>query len=122
MKWWLIILFIADISAYATATFCSLEGLTTLLFAQCQGLICLQSNYMHLIQLVGPIEGNANVDKNFCALADDRKVIASFVSIASVIEDIGTFAVDTLDTLDVVEKNYLYQMSEMCCKSDCRYY
>ena len=38
MKWWLVILFIADISAHATATFCSLEGLTTLLFAQRQGL------------------------------------------------------------------------------------
>jgi hypothetical protein len=64
MKWWLIILFIADISANATATFPSLEGLTTLLFAQCQGLICLQSKYMHLFQAAGLIEGNANFDEN----------------------------------------------------------
>ena len=85
MKWWLIIAFITDISAYAKATFCSLEGLTTLLFAQCQGLICLQSNYMHLFQAVGPMEGNGNVDENVCALSDDRKFTASFVSIASVI-------------------------------------
>ena len=77
MKWWLIILFIADISAYATATFHSLEGLTTLLFAQRQGLICLQSNFMHLFQAVGPMEGNANVDENVCALSDDRKFSAS---------------------------------------------
>ena len=114
MKWWLIILFIADISAYATATFCSLEGLTTLLFAQRQGLICLQSNYMHLFQAVGPMEGNANVDENVCALSDDGKFSASFVSIASVIEDIGTFAVETLDALDVVEKNQLYQNVSKC--------
>jgi hypothetical protein len=109
MKWWLIFPFIADISAYATATFCSLEGLTTLLFAQHQGLICLQSNYMHLFQAVGPIEGNANVDENVCALSDDRKFSASFVSIANVIEDIGTFEVETFDALDVVKKNQLYQ-------------
>ena len=114
MKWWLIILFIADISAYATATFHSLEGLTTLLFAQRQGLICLQSNYMHLFQVVAPMEGNANVDENVCALSDDRKFSASFVSIASVIEDIGTFAVETLDALDVVEKNQLYQNVSKC--------
>ena len=102
------------ISAYATATFCSLEGLTTLLFAQCQGLICLQSNYMHLFQAVGPMEGNGNVDENVCALSDDRKFTASFVSTASVIEDIGTFAVETLDALDVVEKNQLYQNVSKC--------
>ena len=71
MIWWLIIVFIADISAYAIVTFCSLEGLTTLLFAQCQGLLCLQSNNMHLFQAVGPMEGNANVDENVCALSDD---------------------------------------------------
>ena len=114
MKWWLIILFIADISANATATFCSLDGLTTLLFAQHQGLLHLQSNYMHLCQAVGPMEGNANVDENVCALSDDRKFTASFVSIASVIEGIGTFAVETLDTLDVVEKNQLYQNVSKC--------
>ena len=114
MKWWLIILFIADISANATATFHSFEGLTTLLFAQCQGLICLQSNYMHLFQAVGPMEGNANVDENVCALSDDRKFSASFVIVASVIEDIGTFAVETLDALDVVEKNQLYQNVSKC--------
>jgi hypothetical protein len=39
---------------------------------------------------------------------------ASFVSIASVIEDIGTFAVETLDALDVVEKNQLYQNVSKC--------
>ena len=112
MKWWLTILFIADISANFTATFPSLEGLTTLLFALCQGLICLQSNYMHLFQAAGPIEGIANVDENVCALSGDRKFTASFVSIASVIEDIGTFPVETLDALDVDEKNQLYQMSQ----------
>ena len=114
MKWWLIILFIADISANATATFCSLEGLTTLLFAQLQGLLHLQSNYMHIFQVDGPIEGNANIDENVCALSDDRKFTASFVSIASVIEDIGTFAVEILDALDVVEKNQLYQNVSKC--------
>ena len=103
------LLFIADISAYATATFCSLEGLTTLLFAQYQGLICLQSNYIHLFQAVAPMEGNANVDENVYTLLDDRKFSVSFVIIASVIEDIGTFAVETLDALHVVEKNQLHQ-------------
>ena len=48
---------------------------------------------MHLFQADGPMEGNANVDENVCALSDDGKFSASFVSIASVIEDIGTFAV-----------------------------
>ena len=80
-----IILFIADISANATVTFCSLEGLTTLLFAQCHDLLCFQSNYMHIFQAAGPIEGNANVDENVCALSDVRKFSAFFVSIASVI-------------------------------------
>ena len=105
---------IADISANATATFHSLEGLTTLLFTQCQDLICLQSNYMHIFQAVGPMEGNANVDQNDCALSYDRKFSASFVSIARVIEVIGTFAVETLDALDVVEKNQLYQNVSKC--------
>ena len=114
IKWWLIILFIADILANATVTFHFLEGLTTLLFAQCQGLLCLQPNYMHLIQAAGPIEGRANVDENVCALSDDRKFSASFVSIASVIEDIGTFAVETLHALDAVEKNQLYQIVSKC--------
>ena len=69
---------------------------------------------MHIFQAVGPIEGNANVDENDCALSEDRKISASFVSIASVIEDIGTFVVETLDALDVVEKNQLYQNVSKC--------
>ena len=69
---------------------------------------------MHLFQAVGPIEGNSNVDENVCALSDDRKFSASFVSIASVIEDIGTFAVETLDALDVVEKNQLFENVSKC--------
>ena len=77
---------------------------------------------MHLFQAVGPIEGKANVDENVCTLSDDKKFAASFVSIASVIEDIGTFAVETLDALDVVEKDQLYQNVSKCVvKSDCRY-
>ena len=60
------------------------------------------------------MEGNANVDQNDCALSYDRKFSASFVSIASVIEDIGTFAVETLDALDVVEKNQLHQNVSKC--------
>ena len=64
---------------------------------------------MHLSQAAEPIEGNANVNDNSCALSSDRKFIASFVSIASVIEDIGTFAVETVDALDVDEKNQLYE-------------
>ena len=47
-------------------------------------------------------------------MTDDRKFSASFVSIASVIEDIGTFAVETLDALDVAEKNQLYQNVLKC--------
>ena len=77
MKCWLVILFIADISANATVTFHSLEGLTTLLFAECQGLLHLQSNYIHLFQADGPMEGNANVYENVCALSDDRQLTAS---------------------------------------------
>ena len=50
MKRWLVTLVIADISANATVTFNSLEGLTTLHFAQHQGLLYLQSNYMHLFK------------------------------------------------------------------------
>ena len=69
---------------------------------------------MHLFQAVGAIEGNANVDENVCALSDHRKFSASFVSIASVIEGIGTFAVETLDVLDVAEKNQLYQNVLKC--------
>ena len=69
---------------------------------------------MHLFQAVEPIEGNANVDENVCVLSDDRRFTASFVSIASVIEDIGTFVVETLDALDVVEKNQLYQNVSKC--------
>jgi hypothetical protein len=116
MKWWLVFLFIADISAYATVTFCSLEGLTALIiiFAQHQGLLGLQFNYMHLFQVVGPMEGNDNVNENLCALSDDRKFSASFVSIAIVFEDIGIFAVETLDALDVVEKYQPYQNVSKC--------
>ena len=69
---------------------------------------------MHLFQAVGPMEGNANVGENVCALSDDRKFSASFVTIAIVIEDIGTFAVETLDALDVVEKNQLSQNVSKC--------
>ena len=67
-----------------------------------------------LFQAVGPIEGNVNVDEKVCGLSDDRKFSASFVIVASVIEDIGTFAVETLDALDVVEKNQLYQNVSKC--------
>ena len=69
---------------------------------------------MHLFQAVGPMEGNANVGENVCALSDDRKFSASFVTIAIVIEDIGTFAVETLDALDAVEKYQLYQNVLKC--------
>ena len=47
-------------------------------------------------------------------MSDDRKFSASFVSIASDFEDIGTFAVETVDALDVVEKNQLYQNASKC--------
>ena len=58
------------------------------------------------------MEGNANVDEKVCALSDDKKFTASFVSIASVIEDIGKFVVETLDALDVVEKINCIKMSQ----------
>ena len=32
---------------------------------------------MHSSQAVGPMEGNANVDENVCALSDDGKFTAS---------------------------------------------
>ena len=69
---------------------------------------------MHLFQAVGTFEGDANVDENDCASSDDRKFTASFVNIASVFENNGTFAVEALDTLDVVEKNQLYQNVSKC--------
>ena len=69
---------------------------------------------MYLFQVFGSIEGNANVDENVCTFSDERKFTTSFVSIASVFEDIGTFAVETLDALDVVEKYQLYQNVSKC--------
>jgi hypothetical protein len=42
-------------------------------------------------------------------LSDDKKFTASFVSIASVFEDIGAYAVETIDALDGIKKNQLYQ-------------
>ena len=109
------ILFIAHISANTTVSSLYLEGWTTaLLSAQCQGLLCLHSNFVHLFQAVGPLKGNANVNENVCALSDDRKFTASFVSIASAFKDIGMFAVEALNAIDVVEKNQLKQNVSKC--------
>jgi hypothetical protein len=67
---------------------------------------------MQFFQAVGPMEGNASVDENVFALSDDRTFTASFVSIAGVFEDIGTFAVETLDAPDVVEKIHCTKISQ----------
>ena len=46
--WWLILLLIANISEAASNTFRSLQGLSTLLSAQRQGLMKLQATYVDM--------------------------------------------------------------------------
>lgn len=105
---------IANISEQASITFRSLEGLTTLLFAQREGLSKLYSNYANLFEAIGPLHLNEIIDENSNVLSTDRKFAINVENILQVMEDLGSYAMEAIAELGVEATHIFCQDVSKC--------
>lgn len=98
-SWWIVIMFIHKISAEATITFRSLEGLTTLVSQQREGLRHLHGVYARLFNASGPLstEDADVVDLGVAVVSDDRLYSLQLSDIKAVLEDLGMFVLDKIE-------------------------
>ena len=99
LEWWIFIIFVAKISCEASLTFRSLEGLTTLVSQQREGLFRLHATYASWFRASGPlVEEAANaVDLETSVLSEDRKYSIKIDDVISVLEDLGNYVINAMD-------------------------
>ena len=115
-SWWLLLLLIAKISTSASITFRSLQGLSTTLHAQHQGLLKLQRTYAEMFN--ASAVHMDKYDKTIGAISDDNSLVVAFSDTEGVLEDLGSFAVETLQNLENEEKQLSFCNVSMCRKFD----
>jgi hypothetical protein len=111
-SWWLLLLLIARISTSASITFRSLQGLKTSLHAQHQGLVKHQRTYAEMFN-ASAVQMD-KYDKTIGAISDDSSLVVAFSATEGVLEDLGSFAIETLKNLENEEKQLIF-----CNVSEC---
>ena len=98
-SWWIVIMFIHKISAEATITFRNLEGLTTIVSQQREGLRHLHGVYAWLFNASGPLsdEDADVVDLGVAVVSDDRLFLLHLSDVKEVLEDLGMFVLDKIE-------------------------
>ena len=98
-EWLIVIILVEKISAEATKTFRSLQGLTTLLCAQHEGLVKLHTIYSNLLT-TQILDGEDELDPMVFCVSRDEKYAVKYESTLQVFEDLGSM----LEDLDVSMK------------------
>ena len=134
MEWWIFIIFVGKVSCEASITFRSLEGLTTLVSQQREGLMRLHATYVSWFRASGPLlEEAANaVDLETSVLSEDKKYSVKFDDVNAVLEDLGNFVINAMDEVGVevmtpIVKNIaacsvelIAKISSIVCERDSR--
>ncbi|BBN17466.1 hypothetical protein MPTK1_7g14750 [Marchantia polymorpha subsp. ruderalis] len=98
-SWWIVLMFIVKISAEATITFRSLEGLTTIVSQQREGLQRLHDVYVRLFKASGPLsveDANA-VDHGISVLSKDYQYSLQLSDVTEVLEELGLFVAGKIE-------------------------
>lgn len=97
--WWIVLMFIEKISAEATITFRSLEGLTTIVSKQREGLQRLHDVYIRLFKASQPlsVEDTNAVDHGISVLSEDYRYSLQLSDVTEVLEDLGLFVAGKIE-------------------------
>ena len=98
-SWWIVIMFIHKISAEATITFRNLEGLTTIVSQQREGLRHLHGVYAQLFNASGPLsdEDADVVDLGVAVVSNDCLFLIQLSDVKEVLEDLGIFVLENIE-------------------------
>ena len=101
LKWWVVVIFVAKVSTEATITVRSLEGLTTLVSQQREGLLKLSDTYASWFRASGPLDAvsAAQVDLEAAVVSDDNKYSIKLVDVMEVLEDLGSFVINAMEQI-----------------------
>lgn len=101
--WWIVIMFIEKLLTGATLIFQSLEGLTTLVSQQREGILNLHSTYAHLLKASWTLSTkDANtVELEIKVLSDDRQFSLKLTDMQAMIDDLGDFVLDQIQEAGV---------------------
>jgi hypothetical protein len=108
----LLLLLIAKISTSASIMFRSLQGFSTTLHAQHQGLLKLQGTYAEIFNASAVYMDK--YDKTIGAMSDENLLFVAFSDTEGVLEDLGSFAVETLQNLENEEKQLIFCTVSKC--------
>ena len=111
-EWWIVILFIDSISSAASTTFRSLEGLTCMVVQQRQGLIKLKNYLINLVKASTLKIGDIPNDDEQCATSGLFSI--TFDNMQSALEDLGTFASDTMSSFGTEGMRPIYKSLSEC--------
>lgn len=98
-SWWIVLMFCQKISTEATITFRSLEGLTTIVAQQREGLRRLHDVYARLLKASGPLsmEEAMAVDRAIAVVSKDQKYSLKISDVEAVLEDLGLFVAGKIE-------------------------
>jgi hypothetical protein len=98
-SWWIVLMFCQKISTEATITFRSLEGLTTIVAQQREGLRRLHDVYARLLKVSGPLsmEEAMAVDRAIAVVSEDQKYSLKISDVEAMLEDLGLFVAGKIE-------------------------
>ena len=116
-EWWVFIIFVGKVSCEASYTFRSLEGLTTLVSQQLEGLLQLHATYVSWFQATGPLseEASTAVDLETSVLSEDKKYAIKFDDVNAVLEDLGNYVIAAIDEVGLEAMTPIVKNIATCC-------
>jgi hypothetical protein len=99
LKWWIVLLFVAKVSNEATITFRSLEGLTTLVSQQREGISKLSATFMSWFGVSESASHHATAQLNLAVLSQDEKYSIDLQSVEDTLRDLGTFVIGAMEQI-----------------------
>lgn len=117
LEWWVFIIFVAKVSNEATLTFRSLEGLTTLVSQQREGLLKLQATYASWFCASGPLSEEAAdaVNTEISVVSNNKKYSIKLDDVTKVLEDLGNFVIATIEGINPETMASIVKNIATCC-------
>lgn len=118
LKWWVVVIFVAKVSSEATITFRSLEGLTTLVSQQREGILKLAStltSWFKASLVAGRQEAVDALDLQSNVLSEDRTYSIKLSDVEDMLADMGSFVIEAMDDIGADEKAVVVKSIATCC-------
>ena len=117
LKWWVVASFVVNVANEATITFRRLEGLTTLVSQQHEGILMLASTYASWFsasQIAGQETVNA-LDLESNVLSADKKFSIKLSDVEDVLADHGSFVIAAIEDIGADEMAAVVKRIATCC-------